>query len=283
MIASEDPALPSTRRDGIPIELERTVLRCLEKDPEGRATLVELARTLARYAPDRARASLERIEATTGTTEPRPRAPTYADRMRSESVSSPTRTRMGDRMGDAASPSDRGGRTMSSWGRDPRGKRGGSGIVVLLVVASGLAAVAVYTGRIGVMKLRGDIAGATSAVSSAANAVSSAAGAVGSAVDTMSSAVSSVSSAVASSLPPLPPIPGIDEPAASASAAPSASGSASADPDQGDPSDEDEPAASGKPGATPAPQGGGQGQGHPAAQKAHPKPTHHGKTHKHHS
>ena len=31
MIASEDPALPSSRRDGIPLELERVLLRCLEK------------------------------------------------------------------------------------------------------------------------------------------------------------------------------------------------------------------------------------------------------------
>ncbi len=270
MIASEDPALPSTRRDGIPIELERTILRCLDKDPETRATLVELARTLARYAPDRAKASLERIEATAGTSEPRPRAPTYADRARPENPSASTRTRMGD-----AASADRGGRTMSSWGRDRRGKRGGGGIILLLLAASGLAAVAVYTGRLGVVKLQGDLAGATSAVSSAASAVSSAAGAVGSAVNSVSSAVSSVSSAVASSLPPLPPLPGItDEPAASASAAPSASASSGEEDDQ-----DDEPAASGKPSGGPAPQGA---QGHPAAQKAHAKPTHH-KTHKHHS
>ena len=240
MIASEDPALPSTRRDGIPIELERTVLRCLDKDPETRATLVELARTLASYAPDRAKASLERIEATAGTAEPRPRAATYADRGRADGPSSSTRTRLGD----VAGASERGGRTMSSWGRDRRGRRGGGGAILLLLAASGLAAVAVYTGRLGVVKLQGDLAGASSAVSSAANAVSSAAGAVSSAVTSVSSAVSSVSSAVASSLPPLPPLPGItDEPAASASAAPSASPRRGRTSDQ----DEDEPAATGKP------------------------------------
>jgi serine/threonine protein kinase len=251
MIASEDPALPSTRRDGIPIELERAVLRCLEKDPAGRATLVELARTLARYAPDRAKASLERIEATAGTAETRPRVMTYADKGRAE----PTGTR--SRVGDSVTTGDRSGRTISSWGRDRRGKRSGNGLVVLLVVASGLAAVAVYTGRIGVMKLRGDLGGAASAMSSAAGAVSS--------------AVSAEASAVASSLPPIPPLPPLlpsDEPAASAS------GSSSSEAEEPEPGSE-EPAASAAGSAGPA------APGHPAAQKAHGKPTHKGK-HKHH-
>jgi len=271
MIASEDPALPSTRRDGIPIELERTVLRCLEKDPEGRATLVELARTLARYAPDRAKASLERIEATTGgpaTSQPRARVATYAERGRSESTSMATRSRVSEA---ETTGGHRSGRTISSWGRDRRGKRSGSGAVVLLLVASGLAAIAVYTGRIGVMKLTGDLGGAASAMSSAAGAVSSA-------VSAGASAVSAGASAVASSLPPIPPLPPLpgmnDEPAGSASAAPSGSAS---DGEQGESggSDEPEPTASASASGSPA------APGHPAAQKPHAKP-HHGKTKKHH-
>ena len=227
------------------------MLRCLEKDPEGRATLVELARTLAKYAPDRAKASLERIEATAGTAETRPRAMTYADRGRAE----PTGTR--SRLGDSVTTGGRSGRTISSWGRDRRGKRSGNGLVVLLVVASGLAAVAVYTGRIGVMKLRGDLGGAASAMSSAAGAVSS--------------AVSAEASAVASSLPPIPPLPPLlpsDEPAASAS------GSSSSEAEEPEPGSE-EPAASASGSAGPTP------QGHPGAQKGHGKATHKGK-HKHH-
>ncbi len=281
MIASEDPALPSTRRDGIPIELERGVLRCLDKDPETRSSLVELARTLARYAPDRATASLERIEATAGTgagvaSLPRARAVTYADRARAESPSVATRSRIG-----AVTTGGRAGRTISSWGQDRRGRRGGGGLVVLLLIASGLAAVAVYTGRIGVMKLRGDLGGAASAMSSAAGAVGS--------------AVSAGASAVASSLPPMPEmpvmpvIPGMepDEPAGSASAggsgagapsgsaAPSPAGSGSSEAEEGEPGEGDEPAASaaGK-GGGPAPQGKPGG-------KPHAKPAHKGK-HKHH-
>jgi hypothetical protein len=279
MIASEDPALPSTRRDGIPIELERTVLRCLEKDPDGRATLVELARTLARYAPDRARASLERVEAATGALpEPRPRAPTYAERARQDSILHNTRMRLGE----GAAAGDRGERTMSSWGHDRRGMRGGSGVILLLLVASGLVAVAVSTGRVGVMKLSKDIGGAASAVSSAAGAAVSAGA---SAVSAGASAVAAEASAVASTLPPmapLPPLPLPDEPAASASA--------SSEPDQGDPGNDepDEPVASAAPGTRPP----GTGppsigpvvpQPHSGARKVTPKPApHHGKTHKHH-
>jgi serine/threonine protein kinase len=64
MIASEDPIPPSARRADVPEDLERAILRSLDKDPATRASLVDLARATARYAPDRAKASLGRIEAT---------------------------------------------------------------------------------------------------------------------------------------------------------------------------------------------------------------------------
>jgi serine/threonine-protein kinase len=247
MIASEDPALPSSRRDGIPLDLERTLLRCLEKNPDRRATLVDLARSAATYAPDRARASLERIEAMAGGGEPRPRAATRAEK------SLPIIALTGERL-----------RTMSSWGRDRRGKRGGGGVVMLLVAASAVAAVGIYTGRIEVKRLRGDIEGATSAVSSAA--------------DVVSSAVSSVGTAVASSLPPLPAMPAMpsmsDEPAASTSAAPSAS--ASADEAEGDGSDEP-PAGS----ASAAASGGAAPAARPAQAKPHTNKPHHVTKRKH--
>jgi serine/threonine protein kinase len=245
MIASEDPALPSTRRDGIPLELERTLLRCLEKSPDRRATLVELARTLAKFVPDRAKACLERIEATAAGGEPRPRAPTQIERSRAE-----------DSPISSLPTLERGGRTMSSWGRDKRGKRSGRGtafVLLLLLVGSGIS-FAIYTGRIEVTMLRGDLAGASSAVSSAAGAVSS--------------AVSSVSSAVASSLPPLPSLP-IDEPAGSADPEAASTGS-----------DEPEPPASAA-----ASSGATAPGARPSPQKAHAKPTHHAKPliHRRHS
>ena len=240
MIASEDPALPSSRRDGIPLELERMLLRCLEKNPDRRASLLELARTVAKFAPERARASLERIEATAGGGEPRPRAATVAEK------SMPSIALTGERP-----------RTMSSWGRDKRGKRGGGGVVLLLVAVSAVAGIGIYTGRIEVTKLRGDFAGATSAMSSAAGAVSS--------------AVSSVSTAVASSLPPMPsilPMPSFpfEEPAASATS----DGDA-------DVEETDEPA----PSATPAVASGSPTPAvHPAQPRPHPKP-HHASKRKH--
>jgi eukaryotic-like serine/threonine-protein kinase len=244
MIASEDPPLPSTRRDGIPLELERTLLRCLEKSPDRRATLVELARTLAKFVPDRAKACLERIEATAGGGESRPKAPTQAEQSRADLPILSLAT------------SERSGRTMSSWGRDKRGKRTGSGtalVLLLLLVASGVVAFAISTGRIEVRRLQGDLAGATSAVSSAAGAVSS--------------AVSSVSSAVASSLPPFPAMP-VDEPAASA-ADPESSSAGSDEPEAPSATASASAAASGAKAAPP---------------KAHAKPTHHPKPiHRHHS
>jgi eukaryotic-like serine/threonine-protein kinase len=259
MIASEDPPLPSTRREGIPLDLERTLLRCLEKSPDRRATLVELARTLAKFVPDRAKASLERIEATAGGGEPRPRAPTQAERSRADHL--PIL---------ALATSERGGRTMSSWDRDKRGKRGGSGTALLLLfllVVSGIAVFALFSGRIEMKKLRGDLEGATSAMSSAAGAVSSAAS---SAAGAVSSAVSSVSSAVASSLPPLPILP-IDEPAASGSADSEAESAGS-----------DEPEA---PSASASGAGAAPAAAHASPPKPHAKPTHHaGKPyHRHHS
>jgi len=64
MIASEDPMPPSTRRSDVPDAIDRAILRALDKDPATRASLVDLARAAARFAPERARGSLERIEAT---------------------------------------------------------------------------------------------------------------------------------------------------------------------------------------------------------------------------
>jgi serine/threonine protein kinase len=253
MIASEDPALPSSRRDGIPLELERTLLRCLEKNPDKRATLLDLARSVATYAPDRARSSLERIEAMAGGGgEPRPRAATRAEK------SLPIIALTGERL-----------RTMSSWGRDKRGKRGGGGLVMLLVATSAVAAIGIYTGRIQVKRLQGDLEGATSAVSSAA--------------DVVSSTVSSVSTAVASSLPSsfpssLPSMPSFtDEPAASASGAPGGPDAGSAEESD---QDDDTPAASASAVANGSPPPAKPAQ--PPA-KPHAKPTtHHTGKHKHH-
>ena len=64
MIASEDPIPPSARKADVPVDLERSVLRSLDKDPGTRERLVDLARAAARYAPERAHPALGRIEAT---------------------------------------------------------------------------------------------------------------------------------------------------------------------------------------------------------------------------
>ena len=257
MIASEDPVLPSSQRDGIPLELERTLLRCLEKNPDKRASVVELARTLAKFAPERARSSLERIEATAGGGEPRPRAATRGEK----SLATVPLEALAPVAASASGITGDRGRTMSSWGHDKRGKRrGGGAVLLLLVAASGIVGYAVYTGRVEVKKLRGDLEGATSAVSSAASAVSSAANAM--------------SSAVASAMPEMPTMPTmpLDEPAPSASSEPDPELEAGGEPAS---SAFGAPSAAASAGASPAVR--------PAQPKPHVKPHHVTKPyHRHH-
>ena len=249
MIASEEPILPSAIRDGIPLELERAVLGCLEKDAARRIPLVDLACTLAHFAPERTKPSLERIEAVLGAP-PRSRADLGAPpRLALPALPLATSERS---------------RTMSAWGRREARERNERGVrkkanlaarlvaFVLFAVAAAGATVgaALYTGRLTVRRLQGDLAGATSAVASAASAVS----------------------AAASSLPELPipsalPLPVFEEPATDADAGSS---------EEAD--DEDDAAPSRDAGAKP-------GSAHPAVGKGHtPGKTKHGtKGHRHHT
>lgn len=185
MIASEPPRPPSTWRDGIPTELERVVLECLEKDADKRVSLVDLAHVLARFAPERARPSLRRLEALLGAS---PRAASASGDLAASREALPVLP---------LATAER-NRTVSAWGRRQPGSRGagGSALRVLVLGTIAVLGVGVATGRISVRRLRGEIAGATGLVSSAATAVSSA-----------------VSSAVATSLPNLPlpnAVPGLD-------------------------------------------------------------------------
>ena len=180
MIASEDRVLPSELLDTMPLELERALLGCLVKDPARRTTLVDLARTLAQFAPQRARPSLERIEAVLGVA-PRSRADRPGRRPRAAAATAAT--------------SDR-NRTVVAWGKKERSRRGRGGIVIaFLLCVIGVLSAALYVGRPNGRALRGDSAGARSAVISVASVVSS---------------------AVASALPNLPlpsalPMPTFDE------------------------------------------------------------------------
>ncbi len=123
MIASEDPPPPSTRRDGVPAELEQAILRCLDKNPGTRQTLVELARSLTKLAPARGKASLERIEAT---------------------IAASGSRRAGDLpvVGLARSLD----RTRSSRRKDGRGSSGGRGALLLLLLC-GITVLAAYGWR----------------------------------------------------------------------------------------------------------------------------------------
>jgi hypothetical protein len=228
MIASDDPPLPSGLRSDLPMGLEQAVLACLEKKPEKRSSLVDLARLLAQHVPGRALASLERIEAVAAPGEPRSRAPTLA-----EGASAPRRSRVSS-MHDGRSPSRAAlpgvgsptsgaselpasgverARTQATWSDVDARKRGRAGrwpLFALVVVAAGVFAVGVYTGGIRMSALRGRVASATSAVASA----------VESALPT-STGTASHHAPAASSKPPTPP--SATPPSPSASAAPAAS------------------------------------------------------------
>lgn len=154
MIASDDPVPPSTIRGGLPPELEHVVLGCLAKDADKRTPLVDLAYTLAAYAPERARPCVERIQAVLGTT-PRP------------SVDENASTRVALPMAGAA-------------GRTTIESRRGRGRALFILVAGILAVggFAHYATRANVQRLGGDLAGAEKVVASAASAVASAAATV---------------------------------------------------------------------------------------------------------
>jgi eukaryotic-like serine/threonine-protein kinase len=168
MIASEDPVAPSTIRQELPAELEGAVLACLRKSPDERASLVDLARVLASFAPPRARVSLDRIEATMGTSAT-VRAPSSADRPFDKRIEKPK----------------------SIARRMPRVPRKRTWL--LLLSAGGVLAVGAYMGTLAPSAVRSEVSGATSVVASAASAAASAAGAA--------------ASAIASALPEIAPPP----------------------------------------------------------------------------
>ena len=159
MIASDDPALPSSLRADIPMQLERAILEGLEKKPEKRTRLVDLARAIVDLAPERARVSLERMEAVLGEVELKPRPPRASqilDANRDELPILPLATSAQER---SLSTSEMGALTR---------KRRGSGMFAFFaLVALGVLAAGLYTGGISVRALRGEIAGAASAVASA--------------------------------------------------------------------------------------------------------------------
>jgi serine/threonine-protein kinase len=203
MIGSEEPAPPSSVRADTPPELERIILACLDKKAETRATLVDLARVLVEYAPERARVSLERVEAVLGGGPPRKRdvsSPVVVGRASKAAISSAEVVR--------PPPPPEHARTQASWDEDQRRqpkrsaeRRGGGGALALLVVVVlGVFGVGVFTGRIDLSSLTGQAASATSAMS---KGIASATAAVESALpSSLPSAIPALP--LPSSLPPLP-------------------------------------------------------------------------------
>ena len=177
MIASDDPPLPSSLRADIPMQLERAIVESLQKKPEKRSRLVDLARSLVDLAPERARVSLERIEAVLGEPEARPRSP------RPSQLLAPEARKDELPVLPLATATPERSLSTSEMGAYTRRRRGSGMFAFLALVALGVLAAGLYTGSISMRALRGEIAGAASAVASA------------------------VSSGLPSTLPSLPPFP----------------------------------------------------------------------------
>jgi eukaryotic-like serine/threonine-protein kinase len=200
MIASEEPAPPSSVQASIPPALEGAILGCLVKDPERRSTLIDLAREIVDLAPDRARVSLERVEAMQCPDGSRPRA---APRPRQASQAARAIT--------ARSVSTGHERARSGRSRWP---------LLLLLVALGVGGAGIATGRIDLHKLGGQVAGATSSLPSMPTIP---------AIPPLASVVAPIASAVAPIASALEDPGGarehepeaVDEPAASSASVPS--------------------------------------------------------------
>ncbi|HEX8796090.1 MAG TPA: serine/threonine-protein kinase [Polyangiaceae bacterium] len=268
MIASEDPAIPSGIRQDIPSELETAVLACLVKNADQRSTLVGLARTLVRFAPERARPSLDRVESVLGAERSQKSMPIVAVK--------PTEM----------------ARTQSSWGEEEKARKrsGGSKLMFLATIAVIAVGIAVYTGKIDLRALGVQSASATGAASAAPSAKGAKPGASASATTTtitvppIASIVAPIASVVEPVFSALAPAASSAPPASSAPA-PAASVDETDAGDDGEEDDEETAATAptgtvvvaGQPAAPrPAP-------AHPSTPKRTPSRPKHGKgwTHKH--
>jgi len=249
MVASDDPPLPSSLREGLPLAVERAVMRCLEKNAARRfADVGDLAAALAPHAPERARSAVERIDVTLGKSvrvRPRPSLEAVASAPTERAIppssrSEPSVPRTAE---SAKSLPIIDHRTMASVARDDDGdgdeseKRGTRwGLLLLLAVVAGGAAYAVYSGRVSVKQVQGTVTRAAAEVASAA----------ASAAATAASAAASVASAAATVSVPVPEI------------APPPSASVTWDPAEPDDSADDEddgPPAPAASASAPAPSG----------------------------
>lgn len=258
MIASEEPAPPSGIRGEVPPELETAVLACLVKNAEQRSTLVGLARTLVRYAPERARPSLDRVESVLGAERSQKSMPMVA-------VKPPEIAR-----------------TQSSWGEEDKGRRRGNGsaLVFLGVVTVVALGIGVYAGKIDLGSLLGQAASARSAASAAASGPAGKGGKPGAAPSASGSTTSvtitvpPIASIVAPIESVVEPIVSALEPASSAppaASAPAPVGSAQDEPDaadDGDDTEDEEPTAAAPTGTVVVVQPGHAP--HPVTPTAHP-------------
>ena len=255
MIASEPPPRLSGARAGIPVPLERAILGCLDKDPDTRLALVDLAAVLAEFAPDRAKPLFERIQAVASAGSSRQRAaprPTQGDLPVLRLATAERR------------------RTLSAGGKPRRGRRAGTVAALTLALTSAVAlGLGAYTGKLRFELVRGATSAPIVSMLTIRSGASSAPAAIASAAAIAPAAASAPASPGAPpdptpQLPPLPPAPPTEVVASPLPEAPR--------------EDPDEPDAASLPAAAAlhlAPRGSVVVSGKPTPAKHSGKPVHH--------
>lgn len=120
MVLQHEPLPPSQARAGLPVELDRVVLRCLQKHPSQRyANVAELAADLLPFGSEGARISVDRIRRMLGVPALQPGAPsspslTVAAQTANPSFASPGSALQSDMLGAG---------TSATWGQTASSKK----------------------------------------------------------------------------------------------------------------------------------------------------------------
>jgi serine/threonine-protein kinase len=129
MVFQQEPLPPSHSRNGLPVEFDRVVLRCLQKAPGQRyANVAELAVDLLPFGADGARTSVDRIKRMLGIPSLQASAPSSP----SLAIAAQTANPSFASHGTAAQSDPLGAGTSATWGKTASGKKKASPIVGII-------------------------------------------------------------------------------------------------------------------------------------------------------
>jgi serine/threonine-protein kinase len=134
MVLQQEPIPPSQARPGLPVELDRVVMRCLQKSPARRyANVAELAAELLPFGADGARTSVDRIRRMLGISTGQPSMSSSPSLSVAAQTANPSFASPGSGPPAAAPGGPLGAGTSASWGRTSSGKKKTSPVVVVLL------------------------------------------------------------------------------------------------------------------------------------------------------